>query len=80
MNRFDYIAYDEQAIAIQKHVKKQVSYLEDLINELGGERTRSSYLALEKLEECYAWIGKAIRDDQIARNAKKELQEQRSNS
>lgn len=33
--------------------------------------------AIEKLEECYMWIGKAIRDDQIRRNGSAPLQEAR---
>ena len=41
---------------------------------------RTVALALTKLEECYMWIGKAIRDDQIERNGSAELQEERTNS
>ena len=41
---------------------------------------RSASLALTKLEEAYMWIGKQIRDDQIARNEHYELQEERVNS
>ena len=79
-NRFDYIKYDDESIAIQQHAKIQASFLADTINELGGERNRSSWLALERLEECYMWIGKAIRDKQIARNGDAELNETRNNS
>lgn len=39
--------------------------------------TRATSLALTKLEEAYMWIGKALRDDQIARNGSAELMEQR---
>jgi hypothetical protein len=34
-------------------------------------------VVLTKLEEAYMWIGKAIRDEQIERNSKAELQESR---
>jgi hypothetical protein len=37
-------------------------------------------LANTKLEEVFMYIGKAIRDDQIARNGSAELQEERINS
>jgi hypothetical protein len=33
--------------------------------------------AIKSLEETYMWIGKAIRDDQLARNGSAELQEER---
>lgn len=38
---------------------------------------RAKALAVTKLEECYMWIGKAIRDEQIARNGSAELMEER---
>ena len=71
MNRFDYVKYDDESLAIQQHAKIQVSYIEELINELTP--SRNTQLAIEKLEECYMWIGKSIRDEQIARNEKTEL-------
>jgi hypothetical protein len=77
-NRFDYIKYDDESIAIQQHAKIQASFLADTINELGDER--STRRALTHLEECYMWIGKAIRDKQIARNGEAEMQEQRNES
>ena len=78
MSRFDYVAYDEQAQAQQLEAKEQVIVLESLIEDLKSPRARA--LALTKLEECYMWIGKAIRDDQIERNGSAELQEDRTNS
>jgi len=77
-NRFDYVAYDEQSKAIQQHAKIQVQCIENTINELG--HSRYTALALNALEECYMWIGKSIRDDQIIRNGKAQLQEERSDS
>lgn len=41
------------------------------------ESPRAKALALTKLEECYMWIGKGVRDDQIKRNGSAELQEKR---
>jgi hypothetical protein len=78
MSRFDYVKYDETAIKQQEVFKYQVAMLEHNIEQLGSPRAKA--LALTKLEECYMWIGKAIRDDQIARNGSAELQEERSNS
>ncbi|MFN3453459.1 MAG: hypothetical protein ACK41T_00765 [Pseudobdellovibrio sp.] len=78
MSRFDYVAYDEKAQGQQLEAKEQVIVLESLINGLKSPRARAS--ALTKLEECYMWIGKAIRDDQIERNGSAELQEERTNS
>ncbi len=79
MSRFDYVKYDEIACALQEGFKLDVSLLEARIDAaLISPRARA--LAITKLEECYMWIGKAIRDDQIARNGKAELQEGRTNA
>jgi hypothetical protein len=79
MSRFDYVKYDSSSVLTQELFKNEVSELESYIDaELFSNRAKA--LALTKLEECYMWIGKAIRDDQIERNGKAELQEERSNS
>lgn len=76
MSRFDYVKYDEQACALQEAFKNDVSVLEGRIDaSLLSPRARA--LAITKLEECYMWIGKAIRDDQIERNGSAELLEKR---
>lgn len=77
--RFDYVKYDDQAIALQADFKHSFETLERHI-ENGLTAPRYKALALTKLEETYMHIGKAIRDDQIARNNTTELQEERSNS
>ena len=58
VNRFDYIKYDEKAVGLQEWYKEKYCNLRS---------PHSKALALTKLEEMYAWIGKAIRDDQIER-------------
>jgi hypothetical protein len=78
MSRFDYIAYDDIAKEEQLEFKQAVIYLEVLINKMAYSRARD--LAVNHLEECYMWIGKSIRDEQIDRNNLTELQEQRCNS
>jgi len=57
------------------YVKLQMSVLEAGIEQLQSPRAKA--LALTNLEQAYMWIGKAIRDDQIARNGSAELQEER---
>lgn len=79
MSRFDYVKYDEQAQEQQKDFKFVVENFSTMIDGF-IKSPRAKALALTKLEECYMWIGKAIRDDQIARNGAAELQEERSNS
>lgn len=78
MSRFDYVKYDEKAQADQNTAKAHCSNLEYVIEQLPNGRAKA--LALTKLEECYMWIGKAIRDEQITRNGSAELQEERTNS
>lgn len=86
-SRFDYVAYDSVASDLQNQAKKQVQELGVLIESLGRSQglppanvARAKALAFTKLEEVYMWIGKAVRDDQIARNGSAPLQESRTNS
>jgi hypothetical protein len=69
----------EQATMVQINAKQRSEEMERLI-ESSIKCPRSKALAFTKLEECYAWIGKGIRNDQIARNGNAELQEERTNS
>jgi hypothetical protein len=67
INRFDFIQYDNISIERQINFKNQFIKLANDIEEISTGNERASLLALVKLEECYMWIGKAIRDDQIRR-------------
>jgi len=75
-SRFDYVRYDSQAMEQQDEAKSLVISVEKFIDQLDSPRAKA--LAHTKLEECYMWIGKAIRDDQIARNGSAPLQEERT--
>ena len=84
MSRFDYVRYDETAQAKSAAMKARFQELEALLNEQlpsspGGRDPfgRSKALVLTSLEEAYMWIGKAIRDEQVAKRTA-ELQEQRN--
>ena len=75
-NRFDYVKYDEVALTIQDYFKLTCKTLETAIDrELDSPRAKE--YAIKALEECYMWVGKAIRDDQIERNGSAPLQEER---
>lgn len=78
MSRFNYVKYDEQAQSDQDVLKAMVENLADniIVRLRPG---RASSLAITKLEEVYMWIGKGIRDDQIARNGDAPLMEERKN-
>jgi hypothetical protein len=77
-NRFDYIKYDNIACEKQDYIKQSVKSLAQAIEDFGD--TRATQLALTHLEECYMWVGKAIRDEQIMRDKESaQLQEERSN-
>jgi len=71
MSRFDYIKYDETSITTQELLKTLCTQLEDVM-ELALVSSRTKALAITALEECYVWIGKSIRDEQIARNVQEE--------
>ncbi len=79
MSRFDYVKYDEDSQAIQEAFKKMATGIERAI-EKGIKSPRAKASAITNLEVCYMWIGKGIRDDQIARNGSAELQEERNKS
>lgn len=76
-SRFDYVRYDEPAQQFQEAAKNEFQIVESLIGGLPEGRAKA--LALTKLEECYMWVGKGIRDAQIARNGSAPLQEERKN-
>lgn len=65
MSRFDSIKFDIRAREYLADFKSLITALEDYI-ESNLTSPRAKALALTKLEEVYMWIGKAIRDDQIA--------------
>ncbi len=66
MSRFDYVKYDDKAQAEQAEFKALFEEIELKITR-NGSSDRSRSLALTNLEQAYMWIGKVIRDDQVAR-------------
>lgn len=79
MSRFDYVQYDEQAQISQATLKKACENIEALVGgTIKDGRAKSSVMT--KLEEAYMWMGKGIRDDQIARNGIATPQESRTSS
>lgn len=77
--RFDYVKYDEESLRNQEVAKRVCDDVRACI-ETNLKPGRAASLAMTKLEEVYMWIGKQIRDDQIARSGSAPLQEERSNS
>jgi len=74
--RFDYVAYDRHAKTTSDVLKDHFIILDGLIDKLlSPSRARS--LAETKMEECFMWVGKAIRDDQVKRDANTQLQKGR---
>lgn len=80
MTRFDYVQYDSIAANEQAKAKLAVQSVEMLIEQVAPGGSRPKHLALTKLEECYMWLGKLIRDEQISRNSTAPLQEERNDS
>ncbi len=77
-SRFDYVKYDNIAQGAQDAIKQKFKGVDSVVEGLKNGRAKA--LVLTKLEEAYMWVGKAIRDDQIARNGSAPLQEERTNS
>lgn len=77
MSRFDYMKYDAQAELKQTELKAAIANVEGYVELHLPDSNRAKSLILTKLEEAYMWMGKAIRDDQIARNGSAPLMEER---
>jgi hypothetical protein len=77
-SRFDYVKYDEESIQLQTEIKTTAEKLHVQISKLGAGLNQE--YAVKSLEECYMWVGKTIRDNQIRRNGSALLQEERTNS
>lgn len=75
--RFNYVKYDECSVQQQEAAKAMCEQMETFINSLGAGIPQS--LALTALEETYMWIGKAIRDQQVARGSQVEHVAERTN-
>ncbi len=75
--RFDYVQYDQEAQDKQTMFKSLFLSLAAHA-ETCLDAGRAKAHVLTKLEEAYMWIGKAIRDEQVAKRTA-ELHEQRSN-
>lgn len=78
IGRFDYVKYDDEAVILQAEFKQKFEELEQMaITKLPG---RAGSLVLTRLEEAYMWVGKGVRDWQLARSNATELQEKRCDS
>ncbi len=75
MSRFDYVRYDEKAVEKQNAFKAAFATLDHLV-ETTLDNGRAKSLVYTKLEEAYMWVGKAIRDEQVAQRSA-ELEETR---
>lgn len=83
MSRFDYVEYDEIAATKQLGFKNLCMGIDQAIEEMlpfDKATIAAKTKAINHLEICYMWLGKALRDEQIARNGGASLQEQRNNS
>ena len=72
MSRFDFIEYDDISIQQQVNFKDQFTKIVNDIEAISTGNQRASLIALVKLEECYMWVGKAIRDNQVIRNSEQQ--------
>lgn len=78
-NTFSYVQYDQKAKEQQEYLKAQFEGIESFCQQnLANARAKS--LVMTKLEEAYMWTGKAIRDEQIARNSQTEHGAERTKS
>lgn len=62
--RFHFVKYSKDSLTLSDLAKEHCIVLEELI-EVNLPNSREKSLALTKLEECFMWIGKAVRSRQI---------------
>lgn len=74
-SRYDFVKYDEKAAGLSNKYKALFQELEAQLTLDLGPGKRSLATAMTKLEEAFMWVGKAVRDQQIERNATTELEE-----
>ncbi len=74
--RFSYVKYDDVSVALQNRFRDLFESIEHLTTLLPN--TRHSALVFTKLEEAYMWVGKAVRDAQIARTGTIDEQPERT--
>ena len=75
--RFDYVKYDEQATKQQASFQDDFQIIEGQVERLKDGRAKS--LAMTHLEIAYMWVGKALRDECIARNPETDDVPERTN-
>ena len=75
--RFDYVKYDEQATKQQASFQDDFQIIEGQVERLNDGRAKS--LAMTHLEIAYMWVGKALRDECIARNPETDDVPERTN-
>jgi uncharacterized membrane-anchored protein YjiN (DUF445 family) len=69
--RFEFVKYNQESIKKQEYFKDLVTRLEKAIVKLPTIRETS--MALTRLEECYMWIGKSIRNEQNMRETSEKV-------
>lgn len=79
MGRFDYVKYDEETALTSVAFKTEFERLSDLVESV-LKSPRAKALVQTKLEEAYMWVGKALRDDQIAKGVPAPLMEERNDT
>ncbi len=77
MGRFDYVKFDDATAEKLSDFKDRFVGLEKCCSQIADGRAKS--LVLTKLEEAYMWVGKALRDEQIARGGDSQDQPKRTN-
>lgn len=65
--RFSYVKYDAECSALQEMFKGLFEQVEQAVQE-NLPHCRATNLVHTKMEEAYMWVGKSIRDIQIAKD------------
>jgi hypothetical protein len=68
MSRFDYVQLDLESIQKTAKAKLAALDMEAVINTLPNGREK--LIAMTKIEECFCWVEKSIRNEQTLKTPK----------
>lgn len=64
-SRFDHVKYDDISNSKIELLKHEFEVIDSMLTTLLPGRAKE--IAFDRLEEAYMWVGKALRDEQLAR-------------
>lgn len=78
MSRFDHVKFNESTQSASEEFKQRYVSIEVLLDRLPPMKGKA--FALQRLEESFMWVGKALRDIQLEIEAKEKQNAEKNSS